>query len=67
MKFFYDTNHVFNDQDLHRAITRLGLNPTDQEIVDISNYIAKLVQNQTLIFKIISMKAFFLWTSDFGV
>jgi len=28
-------------KDLHRAITRLGLNPTDQEIVDISNYIAK--------------------------
>ena len=54
MKFFYDTNHVFNDQDLHRAITRLGLNPTDQEIVDISNYIAKLVQNQKLIFKIIT-------------
>ena len=31
----------FSCQDLHRAITRLGLNPTDQEIVDISNYIAK--------------------------
>ena len=31
----------FSWQDLHRAITRLGLNPTDQEIVDISNYIAK--------------------------
>ena len=31
-------------KDLHRAITRLGLNPTDQEIVDISNYIAKFVQ-----------------------
>ena len=28
-------------KDLHRALTRLGLNPTDQEIVDIANYIAK--------------------------
>ena len=28
-------------RDLHRALTRLGLNPTDQEIVDIANYIAK--------------------------
>ena len=27
--------------DLYRALTRLGLNPTEQEIVDIANYIAK--------------------------
>ena len=27
--------------DLYRALTRLGLNPTEQEIVDIDNYIAK--------------------------
>ena len=28
-------------KDLHRALKMLGLNPTDQEVVDMPNYIAK--------------------------
>ena len=28
-------------QDLHRAMQRLGLNPTEQEVVDIPNQIAR--------------------------
>ena len=34
-------------QDLHKALKMLGLNPTDQEVVDMPNYIAKYDWFQT--------------------
>ena len=35
----YDVYDV--QQDLHKAMQRLGLNPTEQEVVDIPNEIAR--------------------------
>ena len=37
----YILRFFFPSQDLHKALVMLGLNPTEQEMVDIPNQIAR--------------------------
>ena len=33
--------HISTPQDIHKALKMLGLNPTEQEVVDIPNTVAR--------------------------
>ena len=53
---------TIDPQDLHKAMKRLGLNPSDQEMVDIPNRIAK---NGLIYFPDFCKGRQYFWTEKF--